>query len=56
MPAQLPVASIISRSKVVRCSSRCASSRRPWCELVEPQLQFDLIDLIACTSVGRGVT
>jgi hypothetical protein len=25
-------------------------------ELVQPHLQFDLIDLIACTSVGRGVT
>src|SRR6185295_9800162 len=29
MPAQLPVASIISRSYMVRCSSRCASSSRP---------------------------
>ena len=29
MPAQLPVASIISRSKVVRCSSRWASSNFP---------------------------
>ena len=29
MPAQEPVASIISKSKVVRCSRRCASSSRP---------------------------
>jgi hypothetical protein len=29
MPAQLPVAAIISRSKLVRCSSRCASSSLP---------------------------
>ena len=38
---QTPVASIISRSKVVRCSIRCASSRLP--SLCRPcQLDFEL--------------
>ena len=41
MPAQEPVASSISRSNSVRCSSRCASSRRPCAvELVEARLQL----------------
>ena len=51
------VASIISRSKVVRCSSRCASKSRPCLDQpVEPLLQLGLDRLTACTSVGRGVT
>ena len=43
MPAQEPVASIISRSNRVRCSSRCASSK-PSCavQLVEALLQLVL--------------
>ena len=43
MPAQEPVASIISRSKMVRCSSRWASSSLPVAyELVEALLQLGL--------------
>ncbi len=57
MPAQLPVASIISRSKVVRCSSRWASSSRPiLVSSARRALSSALMPFMAWFSVGRGVT
>jgi hypothetical protein len=53
----LPVAAIISRSKLVRCSSRCASRSLP-SETISLRRSSSscLIAPIACFSVGPGVT
>ncbi len=57
LAAQLPVASIISRSKRVRCSSRCASSSRPMRDNSSMRWRSSsLMPAIACNKVGRGVT
>src|SRR3546814_8262154 len=57
MPAQLPVAAIISRSKLVRCSSRCASNNRPSAvSSFSRSVNSKRIASIACFSVGPGVT
>jgi len=56
MPAQLPVASIIS-NQGVRCSSRWRLQEASLVvELVEPQFQLALDRLRRLPPVGRGVT
>jgi hypothetical protein len=57
MPAQEPVVSSISMSKFVRCSNRCASSRRP-ARLNSSSrcLRSAFIWSIAFCIVGLGVT
>jgi hypothetical protein len=57
MPLQKPTWSSISRSKRVRCSIRCASTRRPsaW-KLATRSANSTLIASIARNTVSRGVT
>ena len=53
----LPVAAIISRSKLVRCSSRCASSSFPSATSSSSRwTSSNLIASVACFIVGPGVT
>jgi hypothetical protein len=57
MPAQEPVASIISMSNSVRCSSRCASNSLPVAYSSSSRcFSSPLIEPTACCSVGFGVT
>ena len=51
MPAQVPISSIISMSKFVRDSSRCASSNFP--DVMQPFIQ--LLPLTALNDALRGV-
>ena len=57
MPAQLPVAAIISRSKLVRCSSRWASSSLPsGTSSLSRSANSKRMASAACFMVGPGVT
>ena len=57
MPAQEPVASIISRSNMVCCSSRCASNSLPSAlSSVRRSFKSTLIIFTAWVRVGFGVT
>jgi hypothetical protein len=57
MPAQLPVATIISMSNWHRCSSRCASSSFPcWFSTASLPRSSSLMLSTAWFSVGLGVT